>query len=133
MSSINKFVLIIFLFAGVFSIFIPAIGQSNDDIILSLKSGNAKTLSGYFNQNVELVVPDNDNVYSKAQAQQIVSNFFNVHTPVNFAIIHSGGKDGAKHVIGKLTTKEGEFRVYYLLKQTDGKDFIHLLKIEKQE
>ena len=123
----------LYLFAGMFFLNISANGQAQDDIILSLKSGNAKILSGYFNQNIELVVPDNDNVYSKAQAQQIVSNFFNTYTPVGFTVIHSGGKEGARHVIGKLTTREGEFRVYYLLKQSEGKDIIHLLKIEKQE
>ena len=133
MSLLKKILLIIYLFAGIFLINISAKGQAQDDIILSLKSGNAKILSGYFNQNIELVVPDNDNVYSKAQAQQIVSNFFSSYKPVGFAIIHSGGKEGARHVIGKLTTRGGEFRVYYLLKQDEGKDYIHLLKIEKQD
>lgn len=123
----------LYIFAGLIFLNIAAKGQVQDDIILSLKSGNAKILSDYFNQNIELVIPDNDNVYSKAQAQQIVSNFFSTYTPVGFSIIHSGGKEGARHVIGKLTTKEGEFRVYYLLKQNEGKEYIHLLKIEKQE
>jgi len=120
------------LFAGIiFSL--SAEAQIPDDIILSLKSGNAKILSDYFNQNVELVVPDSDNVYSKAQAQQIVGNFFSTYTPVNFTVIHRGGKEGAKYVIGNLGTKEGNFRVYFLLKKNQGKDFIHQLRIEKQE
>lgn len=123
----------IILFAGILIQVLSAKAQVPDEIITSLKSGNAKTLSGYFNQNVELVVPNSDNVYSKAQAQQIVGNFFNIYTPVNFTVIHRGGKDGAKHVIGNLATKEGIFRVYFLLKQSEGKDYIHQLRIEKQE
>lgn len=106
--------------------------QIPDEIILSLKSGNSKVLSSYFNQNVELVVLDNDNVYSKAQAQQIVSNFFNSFTSESFTVIHQGGKEGAKYVIGNLNTNNGNFRVYFLLKQNDGKDYIHQLRIEKQ-
>lgn len=108
-----------------------AFSQIPDEIIVSLGSGNAKVLSSYFNQNVELVVLDNDNVYSKAQAQQIVNNFFNQHKPENFKIIHQGGKE-AKYVIGNLVTNNGIFRVYFLLKQNNKKEYIHQLRIEKQ-
>jgi len=112
----------------------PVVSKSQipDQIILSLKTGNAKVLSDYFNQNVELVVLDNDNVYSKAQAQQIVNNFFNTYKPEDFISIHDGGKEGAKYVIGRLITKNGKFRVYFLLKQSQGKDYIHQLRIEKE-
>lgn len=106
-----------------------------NDIIVSLETGNAKLLSRYFNQNVELVVLDNDNVYSKAQAQQIVNNFFSSFSPIEdkaFSVIHDGGKADAKYVIGKLKTEKGSFRVYFLLKKNGGKDYIHQLRIEKQ-
>lgn len=113
---------------------VPEVSKSQipDQIILSLKTGNARALSDYFNQNVELVVLDNDNVYSKAQAQQIVNNFFSNNEPEGFNVIHQGGKEGAKYVIGNLVTKNGKFRVYFLLKQNQGKDYIHQLRIEKQ-
>ena len=106
-----------------------------NDIIVALQTGNAKLLSGYFNQNVELVVLNNDNVYSKAQAQQIVNNFFSNFTPVEenaFSVIHDSGKADAKYVIGKLVTEKGNFRVYFLLKKNGGKEYIHQLRIEKQ-
>jgi hypothetical protein len=133
MPFINKSGITIILFAGIIISSLSVKGQVSDDIIVSLKSGNAKILSDYFNQNVELVVPDSDNVYSKAQAQQIVGNFFSSYTPVSFTVIHKGGKEGAKYVIGNLGTKEGNFRVYFLLKHKEGKDYIHQLRIEKQE
>jgi hypothetical protein len=79
-----------------------------------------------------LVVIDNDNVYSKAQAKQIVSNFFSNFTPESFSIIHQGGKEGAKYVIGNLITNNGNFRVYFLLKKNEGKEYIHQLRIEKK-
>ncbi len=130
---IKKSAFVIFI-TTLLMMFSPAVkGQVPEQIILSLKSGNAKILSEFFNQNVELVVPDSDNVFSKAQAQQIVGNFFSIYTPVSFSIIHQGGKEGAKYVIGNMGTKSGIFRVYFLLKQSDGKDYIHQLRIEKQE
>jgi hypothetical protein len=133
MSSIKKNLLMIFLFAGTFLFTIPAIAQIPDEIILSLKSGNSRSLSEYFNQNVELVVPESDNVYSKAQAQLIVSDFFSSHPPQSFSVIHQGGKEEAQYVIGNLGTQKGTFRVYFLLKKSDGKNYIHQLRIEKQE
>lgn len=133
MPSIKKKLLMVFLLSGIILVVNPAIAQIPDEIILSLKSGNAKTLSGYFNQNVELVVPESDNVYSKAQAQLIVNEFFNSHSPQSFSVIHQGGKEGAQYVIGNLGTSNGSFRVYFLLKKSDGKDYIHQLRIENQE
>ncbi len=106
--------------------------QVPDKILKSFKNGNSKTLSEYFNQNVDLVVLENDNVCSKAQAQQIISKFFNTYQPKDFTIIHQGGKEGAEYVIGKLETNNGNFRVQFLLKKSGGKDYIHQLRIDKQ-
>ncbi|MBT3382611.1 MAG: DUF4783 domain-containing protein [Prolixibacteraceae bacterium] len=132
MPSIKKIIFSFLLLSGLMILSAGSQAQIPDEIILSLKSGNSKVLSSYFNQNVELVVLDNDNVYSKAQAQQIVSNFFNNYNPESFNVIHQSGKEGAKYLIGNLNTKNGKFRVYFLLKQNDGKDYIHQLRIEKQ-
>lgn len=122
----------VFLFTAIISNY-AAQAQIPEEIISSLKNGNAKVLSGYFNQNVELVVLESDNVYSKAQAQQIVHNFFSSYSPESFTVIHQGGREVAKSVIGNLRTKNGNFRVYFLLKKSEGKDYIHQLRIEKQE
>jgi len=107
--------------------------QIPNEILTSLKTGNAKVLASFFNQNVELVILNDDNVYSKAQAEQIVSGFFAQNQPEKFTIIHQSGKEGAKYVIGQLTTKQGPFRVTFLLKKTGEKDIIHQLRIDKQE
>ncbi len=106
--------------------------QIPDEIVSSLKSGNANKLSEYFNQNIEMVVLDNDDVYSKAQAQQIVSSFFSKNKAKGFSIIHQGGKDGSSYAIGNLSTSTGTFRVYFLIKEAQDKAYIHQLRIEKQ-
>jgi hypothetical protein len=123
-----------FLFLLLSFLCFPSFSQEPipEKLILSLHSGDAKTLSGFFNDNIELVVLENDNVYSKAQAQQIVNEFFANHKPEKFSIIHQGGKDGSKYVIGSLTTKKGSLRVYFLIKVDQGNSFIHQLRIEKQ-
>ena len=132
MSTIKKISFVLFFVSGFLFSSLNSSAQIPDEIILSLQTGNAKVLSGYFNDNVELVVLDNDNVYSKAQAKQIVSNFFNSFTPESFNVIHQGGKEGSKYVIGNLKTNNGNFRIYFLLKNRNGKDYIHQLRIEKK-
>ena len=132
MSTIKKISFVLFFISGFLFSSLNSSAQIPDEIILSLQTGNAKVLSGYFNDNVELVVLDNDNVYSKAQAKQIVNNFFNSFTPESFNVIHQGGKEGSKYVIGNLKTNNGNFRIYFLLKNSNGKDYIHQLRIEKK-
>lgn len=134
MKALKKAVLLTLMlgFFTIVSVF-QANAQFPDDIFLSLKSGNAKLLASFFNQNVELVILENDNVYSKAQAEQIVTSFFVRYQPDRFVVIHQGGKEGAQYVIGNLITRQETFRVYFLIKKTADKDIIHQLRIEKQD
>jgi|SRR5690554_2850026 len=133
MPSFKKKLFITMLFAAIIIAGYPVKAQIPEDILLSIKTGNSKSLAEFFNQNIELVVPESDNVFSKAQAQLIVNEFFSTHTPHTFSVIHQGGKEGAQYVIGNLATNKGFFRVYFLLKKNNGKDYIHQLRIEKQE
>lgn len=124
----SLFLLTIFL---LFTILSQA--QIQKDIILCMQKGNSKKLSEFFNQTVELAVLENNNVYSKAQAQQILGKFFTDNTPVNFSVLTDEMKKEARYIIGTLTTSNTTFRVYILLKKGgDKRDYIHLLKIEKR-
>ncbi len=128
----KKFLTIVAVIAAfVFSSFV-SIAQIPDELVLSLKTGNASKLSNYFNQNIELFILDQDDVYSRAQAQQIVSNFFSQNKASGFSIIHQSGKEGTKYAIGKLTTNNGVYRVSFLVKNDNGNPVIHQLRIEKQ-
>ena len=120
------------LFGGV-SVFNTDGADIPEEIILSLKSGNSKTLAKYFNSNIELQILDDENVYSKSQAELIVGNFFKKNPPTGFNIIHNGGTQDAKYIIGNLITTQGTFRVYFLLKDKSGKPLIHELRIEENE
>ena len=104
-----------------------------EEIIDCFQTGNSKNLSGYFNQNVELTLLGNKNIYSKAQAKQIMSKFFNEHTPESFKILTSTSENKAQNIIGLLVTKDEIFRVYILFKQNNQKKYIHILKIEKRQ
>ncbi len=109
-----------------------SLAQIPDDIITSIKTGNSAKLSSFFNENVELVVLENENVLSKSHAQQVVNEFFKKNTPQKFSIIHQGGKGDSNYAIGNLETINGKFRVYFLIKTINQVSFIHQLRIEKQ-
>ncbi len=122
----------ILLAVGLMIITIMASAQIPDDVILSLKTGNSAKLSGYFNQNVELVVLESENVYSKSHAQQVINDFFKKNPPKKFSIIHQGGKGDSNYAIGTLETDNGKYRVYFLIKTINQSPLIHQLRIEKQ-
>lgn len=136
MNRFKKISLILLFTCGVISVMANSSQEKiPSKIITGMETGDAKALSAFFNQNIELVVLDSDNVYSKAQAQQIVTNFFNKFPPIKgkaFSIIHETGKADAQSVIGKLKTEKGNFRVYFLLKKNGDKEYIHQLRIEQQ-
>ncbi|MDC1105979.1 DUF4783 domain-containing protein [Prolixibacteraceae bacterium] len=103
-----------------------------DDIASALQQGNSRTLSSYFNDSVELVVVSKEGIYSKNQAEIIISTFFNENKPTKFVALHQGGKSEATYVIGKLETYNGNYRVYYLVKGGEGNQRIYQLRFEKE-
>lgn len=103
-----------------------------DEIITAIKSGNAKDLAKYFNQNIELIILNEEDVYSKAQAELILKDFFSKNLPSDFTILHQGGKESARYAIGTVKTAKGNFRMYFLLKIKNDQPFIHQLRIEKE-
>ena len=101
-----------------------------DEITESIKSGDIRALSGYFNSTIDLTVGSQENSYSKAQAEQILRDFFTENKPSSFSIIHQGfSKEGAKYAIGSLVTIHGKsFRVYLYVKQIEGAYLVNELR-----
>lgn len=104
-----------------------------EDIANAIRSGDAKSVSRYFSNSVDLTLISQEDVYSKAQAEQIIKDFFNKNTPRTFSIIHRGeSKDGAKYAIGNLSTSNGNYRVYYYFKVTGSSVYIQELRFMKE-
>ncbi|MEN7547676.1 DUF4783 domain-containing protein [Rapidithrix thailandica] len=104
------------------------VGQ-DEDVIASartaIKQGNAKNLSSYFNELVELNFDDEKSSYSKTQAEFVLKEFFKKYPAKDFRYIHKGAsKEGLLYAIGKYTYEGGSFRVYILVKQMNGKYII---------
>lgn len=122
-------VLLIFAILSGFSD-ITLAGDLPDGIVNAFKTGNAKELSKFFNSNIDLTVIEKQDIYSKPQAEIILKEFFSKNPPSNFVVLHQGGKEGAKYIIGNLTTSNGTFRISLLLKNQDNTQVIQQLRIE---
>ena len=126
--------LILFLIFAPLSLFsVATILDPYEDIANAIRSGDAKSVSRYFSNSVDLTLIGQEDVYSKAQAEQILKDFFNKNTPRSFSIIHRGeSKDGSKYAIGNLTTSNGNYRVYYYFKVSAGNVNIQELRFMKE-
>ena len=102
-----------------------------DKVVQAMKTGNSKELATHFIPNIDLTVKETADVYSKAQAEQIVRKFFNDNPPVDLVIEHTGvSKVGDKYYIGILRTTTGYFRITFFLKKTDVDFQVKQLRIE---
>lgn len=97
-----------------------------------MAQGNADNLSAWFDDNLEITVITRSNNASKAQARQIVKNFFETHTPRSFEVNHTAGRGNMKYVLGTLNAG-GESYSVTIFVSNKGKTYkIQQLKIEQQ-
>ena len=104
-----------------------------EDIAINLKTGNAHELSKRFDTNIEITILDQEDLYSKAQAEAVVKAFFAKNKPSGFELIHQGSsKEGSKYGIGNMMTSNGTFRTYVMVKKKGDQYFIQELRFEEE-
>ena len=102
-----------------------------DNLSTYFKSGSSKDVAGYFSSSVELIIIDEEDVYSKAQAEQILRNFFTKYPPVKSSVIHLiNANPNFRFGILSLHSKNGKFRVSITMKKSNNAFFITELRIE---
>ncbi|HEU5052880.1 MAG TPA: DUF4783 domain-containing protein [Hanamia sp.] len=104
---------------------------SFSEVINAIKSGNASEVAKYFDNTVELTLPEKSSAFSKSQAQMVLRDFFNQNPVKNFQVIHQSEKAGSEYCIGNLITSNGAFRTTIYLKQVNSKQLIQELRFEK--
>lgn len=106
-----------------------------DVLFQNFKAGNAKEIGKTLSSSVELILVDEEDVYSKAQAEQILRDFFSKNPPTSFSKIHTVGNATSKNRFGVilLTTKTGKFRVSVTLSKSDDTFLLNELRIEPEK
>ena len=107
--------------------------QGFDNIASYIRKGDAPGLAKSFGNNVEISMKDAQNSYSKSQAEAVLKNFFSVHAPKTFTVVHQGqSPEGAKYFIGTLSTSAGTYRTYVYAKQVSNAFVIQEIRFEAQ-
>lgn len=108
-------------------------GMEIEDIAVAMKSGNAAQLSRYFDNRVDITLPDKSDNYSRAQAEMVIRDFFTNNSVRNFEIKYKGENSGSKYCIGTLLTKNGNYRTNLFLKQKDNKQVLQEIAFQSIE
>ena len=103
-----------------------------DKISDAFAKGDAAAIVSHFQSEVDMTVLDEENVYSPAEAQEVLEQFFADHPPRSFKVKHEGtSKLNDQYRIGDLTTKNETFRVTFFLKGKSNVMKIEQLRIEQ--
>lgn len=110
--------------------------QTQSDVFVPiakyLEHGNAKNLSAWFSENIELVMFGQRSNCSRSQARQIMKRFFEDYTPHSFDIVHKSGVYPMTYAIGKLEGGGNKFRITIFVKTTERGNYIQQLSIDKE-
>ncbi len=131
-NSMKHFFAILLFF--IFSSALFAVNDITEDVAAAIRAGNAKELSKFFKDNLDLAIGEKEEVYSSAQAELILKDFFAKNISKSFTIIHQGcSKLGLLYVIGNLVTSNGNFRVSFYIKKSLHGQFIQQLRIDTDQ
>jgi Domain of unknown function (DUF4783) len=103
---------------------------SIDEVVNALKKGDAAQIARYFDNTVEITMPDKSNNYSKNQAEIVLRDFFTTNGVKNFEVNHKGENGGSQFCIGILGTKNGSFRTTVFMKQKNDKLVLQEIRFE---
>ena len=126
----KKITCILFLFIG-----LGSFADTYDDISKAIGAGDAKQIASLFGSSIDLTLLNQEDIYSKAQAELMIKDFFLKNPPKSFSIVHKGSsKEGTLFAVGNLTSTNGKtFRVSVVLKASQGKHLVQELRFENGE
>ena len=136
----NKFNLIVMKNLIFLLLFVPVAvfakqgNPSLEAISKALNAGDVENLSKYFADNVEISILDNEQVYTKAKATEVVRTFFNSNKPKTFSQVHQGTsrENSDQYCIGNLASSTGNYRVYLYLKVNGTNLSIKEIRFDKE-
>lgn len=109
-------------------------GDIYDELADAIRAGDAHHIAGYFDAKVNLALSNQEDVYSKAQAELLIKDFFARNPAKSFTLVHKGSsKEGSLFAVGTLVcTNSKSFRVSFVMKSVKGVNTIQELRFENQ-
>lgn len=106
--------------------------SSIDEVITAMRAGNAAEIARYFDNSVEINMPDKNNSYSKSQAELVLKDFFSSNEVKGFSVIHKGENAGSQYCIGTLITRVGSYRTTIFMKQKGDRQVLQKITFENK-
>lgn len=95
-----------------------------------VKAANTRDLSGYFSSIIDMSILEDENEYSKPQAELILRNFFSKNKPVSVSILHRlNSNPNYLYAVLSVLTVTNKFRFSISLSNGD-KFLIKEIRIE---
>lgn len=99
-----------------------------------IKLGDIHELAKSFASTIELNVIGDENIYSSAQAELILTNFFKNNQPKSVKILHRiSSNPNYRFAVLILTTVNGVYRTSFSLKNINGQFELNELHIETEK
>jgi len=99
----------------------------------AIKSGNQSTIENYLSNRVELCIFENQQMLPKKTASLRIGDFLNNNKVSQIDVIHQGtSRDKTSNFkVAKLTTNQGEFRLFVYFLGTIADNTIKEVRIDK--
>jgi hypothetical protein len=104
--------------------------SSIDEVITAMKAGNTTEIARFFDNTVEINMPDKSNSYSKSQAEMVLKDFFSSNSVKSFTVIHKVENSGSQFCIGTLVTRNNIYRTTIYMKQKADKQLLQTITFE---
>lgn len=99
-----------------------------------IKQSDIHELAKSFSSTIELTIMDEENIYSTAQAELILVNFFKLNQPKSVKILHRvASNPNFRFAVLILTTNTGNYRISFSLKNIKGRFELNELRIETEK
>ena len=103
-----------------------------DEVLNAVKTGNAAQVAKFFDNTIEISMPDKSNNFSKSQGEIVLKDFFNNNPVKGFDVIHKGQNAGSQYCIGTLITTNGSFRTTIYMKEKENVQVLQELRFESK-
>lgn len=114
------------------SMFVAVKAQALEDVVNNIRGANVPGIAHYFDNLVAITINNNQSVYSKAQAEIVLKDFFGKNPVKDFVVMQSGTSGtSSRYAIGKLTTNGGSYNLYVVLKQKENAYVLQEIRFEK--
>lgn len=99
-----------------------------------IKQNDVHELAGMFAPSIEISILNEENVYSRTQAEIVLNKFFNENKPKSIKLLHKvNSNPNYNFGVIIMYTDKGAYRIAYTLKQTEGKLELIEMRIETEK